>query len=177
MKPAWMLLAVLLAAFAVGLTVTSCTTPPPGLVLYDSDNDGNYDCYARDVNEDGIISSADYQVDTDNNGVADTPEMMSEKLVTITENVDAYTPGALTLVGSLAGIPLAGVIAGVWQKIRFGRIFANTVASVQLYRKKIAAGGLDVLEEVDKAVADEQGRKVVKAIAKAKADADIAPVT
>ncbi len=61
-------------------------------------------------------------------------------------------------------------MSAVWSKMRFGRIFANTVASVQLYRKKIAEGegGLDVLKEVDRAVADAQG---------AKADNAVAPIT
>jgi len=106
-----------------------CMRPPQQTVLT-QDSQGNT-VLAMDLNSDGVA-------DVDASGqvlVIDTGDTYKHA-----DTADKLVPFVLETLGSF-GVPGAGIligVAGAWRAHKFGRIFGNTVVSIQRARDKMA---------------------------------------
>lgn len=145
--------ALLVAMIFVGIglifsPMVGCVNPPEGYIEYDVNDDGTPDVYAQDLDQDGIP-------DLDKKGkpiVLPTSESLKYARV-----ADEAGPTVLTGVGILTGVPLLSAIALAWKRIKFGRVFANTVAHVQAGRMALKDKGYMAVVEILKNLMDKAG--------------------
>lgn len=176
MKPV-LALSLLISLFLL-LSLSSCATPPAGTVWLDTDNNGVADSLALDADKNGIP-------DADANGqvmlVSGTP---SKKTVEAAERADEYGPTVLGTAGGIA-MPLGGGLVGAilmgiaaaWRNAKFGRIFLNTVTTIQNARRKLMAEGAGAgLQLLDDALS-QQLPETMKMVADVKAKYAIGSVT
>ena len=154
MKKTYLLL--LLAVLLIALPF-ACGKSPVGTVWIDTDGNGIADALAVDADKDG-------QPDLDESGnfkiVQGTP---SKKTVEAFHKADDWASGIFSTAGNVAGTLGGGFVgailiglAAAWRSNKFGRIFLNTVTTVQAARKRLKAQGLgDALEIVDEALSDQ----------------------
>ncbi len=157
----------LVAAGMIGLLLLlllmtqGCLKPPDGMMYFDSDGDGKTDSLAYDRNSDG-------EADLDDEG---KPEIVpGSSGYRTAQRVDAIGPGAIAWIGSLFGMPALVGIGWAWRRAKWGRIFMNTVMSVQQARQVLqqvhspdAAAQL-----VDEALRNKQTAETYAAIKKIK---------
>ena len=132
---------LMLIAFA-GLMLAGCLTPPEHTVFIDLDGDGRIDALAVDADSDA-------KPDLDANGMPCI--VAGSQGYKIAEGVDAAAPELLALLGAAVGLPVLIGVGAAWKGARFGRIFMNTVMSIQAARQRLKTGGnstaLDILDE------------------------------
>jgi len=174
----WNVLALSCVVLGVVLLFCSqgCTQPPKMMILVDTDADGTPDRLARDINEDGAPD-----VDPATGEVILVPD---SGIYEVTEKIDAVGPTALTVLGNLlipVGWPASVLlgIAGVWKgsKVKFGRIIANTVMSIQLARERLQNEGNETAINIVEDALKNQLPETVAAVKKAKKDYAVASVT
>lgn len=143
-------IAVVVMLVGIGC-LPGCINPPEGTVFVDLNGDGTVDALAADVNQDGVP-------DTDAGGrVLVIPGSEGYKTA---EAVDSIVPEILMWTGAAFGIPVLVGIGAAWKGSRWGRIFMNTVMSVQKAREDLkewkAPNAEEALAVVDKALEEVQ---------------------
>lgn len=160
----------ILAMSCVMAAVPGCLNPPAGTVYIDTNGDGVPDALAVDENRDGVP-------DADADGKPLIVEG-SAKYYKPAAAADSVMPTILAVAGGLAGIPVLTGIGAAWKGARFGRIFANTVMSIQAARQKLKDKGLkDALDVLDETLDETQTQATFDAIAKAKEKLQLPSVT
>jgi len=138
----------------------------------DTTGDGEPDVLVLDENRDGV---PDVDADGKTKVAVDDDTM---KKLQVALKADQYGPGALTGIGAIIGIPLLTIIGLAWKAGKFGRVFANTVLSVQAARQALKDKNLtEALETVDATLFKKQTDEAAAAIEKAKAKAELESVT
>jgi hypothetical protein len=153
----------------VGLMLAGCLTPPAHTVFIDLDGDGRIDALAVDADSDA-------KPDLDANGMPCI--VAGSQGYKIAEGVDAAAPELLALLGAAVGLPVLIGVGAAWKGARFGRIFMNTVMSIQAARQRLKSGGQTVaLELLDETLRSGQTAATVAAIEAAKKAAGVNSVT
>jgi len=165
------------------LLVVGCVNPPVNTTFVKDAND-KITSLAWDKNQDGI---PDQILQTTINPVTGESELVlgpdgQPVLVAdvvpgstgygVGEAIDTVGPATLGILATLVpggiGAILAG-LAGAWRLSRFGRIFNNTVMSIQIARQRLKDGGLTgSLKLLDEAVKSGQLQATIDEIAKIK---------
>jgi len=153
----------------VGLALAGCLTPPEHTVFIDLDGDGRIDALAVDADSDA-------KPDLDANGMPCI--VAGSQGYKIAEGVDSAAPELLALLGGAVGLPILIGIGAAWKGARFGRIFMNTVMSIQAARQRLKTSGNDVaLELLDETLQRGQTAATIAAIEAAKKKAGVKSVT
>ena len=153
----------------VGLALVGCLTPPEHTVFIDLDGDGRIDALAVDADSDA-------KPDLDANGMPCI--VAGSQGYKIAEGVDSAAPELLALLGGAVGLPILIGIGAAWKGARFGRIFMNTVMSIQAARQRLKTSGNDVaLELLDETLQRGQTAATIAAIEAAKKKAGVKSVT
>ena len=153
----------------VGLALAGCLTPPEHTVFIDLDGDGRIDALAVDADSDA-------KPDLDANGMPCI--VAGSQGYKIAEGVDSAAPELLALLGGAVGLPILIGIGAAWKGARFGRIFMNTVMSIQAARQRLKTSGNDVaLELLDETLQRGQTAATIAAIEAAKKKAGVSSVT
>jgi hypothetical protein len=153
----------------VGLALAGCLTPPEHTVFIDLDGDGRIDALAVDADSDA-------KPDLDANGMPCI--VAGSQGYKIAEGVDSAAPELLALLGGAVGLPILIGIGAAWKGARFGRIFMNTVMSIQAARQRLKTSGNDAaLELLDETLQRGQTAATIAAIEAAKKKAGVSSVT
>jgi len=153
----------------VGLALAGCLTPPEHTVFIDLDGDGRIDALAVDADSDA-------KPDLDANGMPCI--VAGSQGYKIAEGVDAAAPELLALLGGAVGLPILIGIGAAWKGARFGRIFMNTVMSIQAARQRLkTSGNVAALELLDETLQRGQTAATIAAIEAAKKKAGVSSVT
>jgi hypothetical protein len=153
----------------VGLMLAGCLTPPEHTVFIDLDGDGRIDALAVDADSDA-------KPDLDANGMPCI--VAGSQGYKIAEGVDSAAPELLALLGGAVGLPILIGIGAAWKGARFGRIFMNTVMSIQAARQRLKTSGNDAaLELLDETLQRGQTAATITAIEAAKKKAGVSSVT
>jgi len=153
----------------VGLALAGCLTPPEHTVFIDLDGDGRIDALAVDADSDA-------KPDLDANGMPCI--VAGSQGYKIAEGVDSAAPELLALLGGAVGLPILIGIGAAWKGARFGRIFMNTVMSIQAARQRLKTSGNDAaLELLDETLQRGQTAATIAAIEAAKKKAGVKSVT
>ena len=92
----------------------------------------------------------------------------SGAIIKVTEAADAVAPNILETAGTWLGVPLLIGVAAAWRRVKFGRIFRDTVSTFQSARLRIkVAGHNEALAIIDETLG-EQTTETTKMITKAK---------
>jgi len=153
----------------VGLALAGCLTPPEHTVFIDLDGDGRIDALAVDADSDA-------KPDLDANGMPCI--VAGSQGYKIAEGVDSAAPELLALLGGAVGLPILIGIGAAWKGARFGRIFMNTVMSIQAARQRLkTSGNVAALELLDETLQRGQTAATIAAIEAAKKKAGVKSVT
>ena len=129
----------LIAVLFIVLLIPSCVKPPAGTVMTTVDDKP---VVAWDRDADGVA---------DLNDAGEVDVIAGSEILQYTEGADTFMPTILQTLGGLIGVPLLVGIGAAWRKHKFGRIFGNTVMTVQAARLRLKKGGLnkalDILDE------------------------------
>jgi len=165
------LLLVLAAEGALLLAIAQpgCVRPPKDTLFVDLNNDGKVDALAWDR------SPADGVADTNAEGQPDL--VPGSGMYKTTETIDAFVPDLLMTIGGALAVPILVGVGAVWKSTKWGRIFTNTVMSVQIARQRLQDKGLaESLVIVDEALSG-QTVKTSAAVDAAKEKLGMASVT
>jgi len=153
----------------VGLALAGCLTPPEHTVFIDLDGDGRIDALAVDADSDA-------KPDLDANGMPCI--VAGSQGYKVAEGVDAAAPELLALLGAAVGLPVLIGVGAAWKGARFGRIFMNTVMSIQAARQRLKTSGNEsALELLDETLQRGQTAATIAAIEAAKKAAGVNSVT
>ena len=157
-----------IVALLVVLCLTGCISPPEGTVLLDLDGDGKIDALGRDSNGDGKV---------DVNEAGEPLIVAGSEGYRIASGVDLIAPEILMWAGGAIGVPVLVGIGAAWKGSKFGRIFMNTVMSVQSARQRLKdKGNISALAIVDEALGG-QAAETVREIAKVKEKLNLSSVS
>ena len=153
----------------VGLALAGCLTPPEHTVFIDLDGDGRINALAVDADSDA-------KPDLDANGMPCI--VAGSQGYKVAEGVDAAAPELLALLGAAVGLPVLIGVGAAWKGARFGRIFMNTVMSIQAARQRLKTSGNEsALELLDETLQRGQTAATIAAIEAAKKAAGVNSVT
>ena len=160
---------MILAAVVMTTTLGGCLKPPAGTVFVDLDGDLRADALARDADGDG-------QPDLDEEG---RPQIVAgSEGYAIAEKIDSSVPEILMLAGGAIGVPVLVGVGAAWKGSRWGRIFMNTVMSIQAARRTLKESGPSgALEILDAHLREVQTPETEAAVTAAKRKAGSEPVT
>ena len=154
----------LIAILFLVLLLTGCMNPPPGTVMAEVDNKPVL-AYDRD---------ADSVADLDSEGNIEV--VPGGAVLPYTEGADIFMPGTLRTVGEILGIPLLVGLGAAWRKYKFGRVFGNTVMTVQMARQQLKAGGFSKALDIVDATLGTQTKETTKAVRDIKETLGIKPL-
>lgn len=151
------------------MALPGCINPPTGTVFIDTDGDGRVDALAWDRNRDGIP-------DKDAEG---KPDILAEsKGYVAAETADAILPQALMALGGALGVPILVGVGAAWKGARFGRIFMNTVMSIQVARQRLKdKGSIEALAMLDETLEAAQTEKTIAMVKEVKEKLSLPSVT
>lgn len=203
-KRALWALAIIGAAIIIAmLAVSGCINPPKDTVYF-RDADGSIAGLAWDRDGDGVadlVPATKQKIDESGTPVIDAagqpvmelvidddgkpvlvPHVIAGSDIYRTgEKVDAVAPGILSGIGAFVPGGIGAVMVGLgaaWKTGRFGRVFGNTVMSIQQARQRLKDGGhAQALALLDEALESGQLKATVDEIAKIKAKLGVKSVT
>ena len=126
----------LIGILFIVLLMPGCMKPPAKTVMTTVDNKP---VVAWDRDADGVA---------DLNDAGEVDVIAGSEILQYTEGLDTFAPTILQTVGGLIGIPLLVGLGTVWRKYKFGRIFGNTVMTVQAARIRLKKAGLTKALEI-----------------------------
>lgn len=186
---------VLAAAAAAALVAPGCINPPtrtvlvqdsgqPPVLVWDRNGDGQPDMVPVTRPKldpvtsqpvlDPVTSKPESELVLDGSGKPRLqPDVVpGSKIYAAAEAVDAVAPSVLSGVGAFVPGGIGAVLIGLgaaWRLSRFGRIFSNTVMSVQVARQRLKDNGYgEALKLLDEAISSGQLKLTIDEIRKLK---------
>ena len=162
---------LILLLVAVLLVIPGCPRPPKGTMEY-TDSSG-HTVLVADMDLDGVPD-----IGPDGNVLV----VNNSNIYDIAQKLDSGAPGLLSVTAAVITpyVPwLAAVLAAsgyLWKSSKFGRVFANTVTTIQAVRRQFADND-KILEAIDKTLSIEQLPETVAMVKDVKDKLQIASVT
>jgi hypothetical protein len=200
---AWVMIAMGIALAVCAVILSPGCINPPKDTVYLRDGDSVIGL-AHDRNGDGqpdMIPQVRPKIDADGKGVIGDdgkpamelvigndglPVMVPDiipgsEIYRPAEKADSIGPSVLGVAGALVPGGIGAILVGLaaaWRGSRFGRIFANTVMSIQQARARLKTGGQDeALKLLDEALRSGQLQATIDEIKKIKAQMGLESVT